>query len=80
MKNELIDNIEKDQIDRLECIRTELKSCYYYISEGIKIRSRASFYESGERETRYFKQLMESNQKKGNDEKIINRRRTSIKL
>ena len=41
IENELIDKIEQYKVDRLECIRTELKACYDYISEGIKIRSRA---------------------------------------
>ena len=71
IENELIAKIEKDKVDRLECIRTELKACYDYISEGIKIRSRASFYESGEKDTRYFKQLLESNQKKTMIKKLL---------
>ena len=71
IENELIDKIEKDKVDRLECIRTDLKTCYDYISEGIKIRSRASFYESGERDKRYFQQLMESNPKKTMIKKLL---------
>ena len=55
----------------MECTRTELKAFYDYISEGIKIRSRASFYERLERDTRYFKQLMESNQKKTMINKLL---------
>ena len=40
-----------------------LKACYDYINEGLKIRPTASYYESEERDTRYFTQLMKSNHK-----------------
>ena len=42
----------------------DLQDCYNYINEGIKIRSRASHYECGERDTGYFTELMKSNKKK----------------
>ena len=54
--NSLIKDLEKK--------RRELKSLYGYISEGVKIRSRAQWFESGERETAYFKQLIDFKGKK----------------
>ena len=53
-----------DLSENLQRKRRELKDFYVYISEGVKIRSRASWFEIGERETAYFKQLRDSNGKK----------------
>ena len=54
-------NRNKDLIESLTSKKGELKTIYAYFSEGIKIRSRASWFECGERETAYFKQLIDSN-------------------
>ena len=55
---------DKTFTSNLEIKRRDLNNCYTYINEGIKIRSRAPWYENGERETAYFKQLTDSNRKK----------------
>ena len=70
----MLNKIDKENIDFLEGKRRELKACYDYINEGLKIRSRASYYESGESDTRYFTQLMESNKKKDSNTEIVDRR------
>ena len=54
-----------DLTDTLTRKRNELKTIYGYLNDGIKIRSRAQWFESGERETAYFKQLIDSNGRKG---------------
>ena len=64
IEKELLEKEEKEKVDLLENKRMELKQCYEYINEGLKVRSRASFYERGEQNTKYFVQLMESNKKK----------------
>lgn len=46
--------------------------CYNYVNEGLKIRSRASWYESGERDSRYFNQLLCTNKKKSCIKKLKN--------
>ena len=58
IENDLINKIEKEKITLLQCKKIELKACYDYITKGLKIRSRPSFYENEETDTRYFKQLM----------------------
>ena len=38
----------------LECLQTEYDSMYDYITQGAIIRSRATWYEFGERNNKYF--------------------------
>ena len=64
LERELIQKVDKEKIDLLECKRSDLRTCYDYVNEGIKIRSRAAYCEKGERDTRYFTQLMQSNKRK----------------
>ena len=57
-------------LKKLENTKKELREVYSYVNEGIRIRSRASWYESGERDTRYFNQLMQNNKRKSTIKKI----------
>ena len=42
------------KLEELECLRTEYDSMYDYITQGTIIRSRATWYEFGERNNKYF--------------------------
>ena len=45
---------EKSGGTQLECLQTEYDSMYDYITQGAIIRSRATWYEFGERNNKYF--------------------------
>ena len=66
-----INNVRyKDILEQLEIKKQQLRVFYDYINEGLKIRSRASWYECGEKNTAFFKQLMEANRKKSVIQKL----------
>ena len=72
LEDSLIDQPDQEACKILEGKKRELQASYDYINEGVKIRSRASWYEGGERDVRYFTQLMQSNQKKSTIKKLLN--------
>ena len=53
-----------DNVEEISRKKGQLKQLYNISLEGIKIRSRAAWYEEGEENKEYFKQLSESNKKK----------------
>ena len=60
-------------LEELECLQTEYDSMYDYITQGTIIRSRATWYEFGERNNKYFLNLENSNKKKSTVRKVFNR-------
>ena len=72
LEDSLIDQPDEEACKILEGKKRELQTSYDYINEGVKIRSRASWYEGGERDVRYFTQLIQSNRKKSTIQKIVN--------
>ena len=72
LEEKLLNGIDEDALGKLEATKRELGEFYSYSNEGIKIRSRASWYESGERDSRYFSQLMHANKKKSTIKKLQN--------
>ena len=54
----------KDYKEEIARKKAQLKQLYNISLEGIKIRSRAAWYEEGEENKEYFKQLSASNKKK----------------
>ena len=72
LEDSLIDQPDQEACKMLEGKKRELQASYDYINEGVKIRSRASWYEGGERDVRYFTQLMQSNKKKSTIQKLFN--------
>ena len=46
-----------DNIEKLELLKHEYDSCYEYLSKGAMIRSRATWYEYGEKSNKYFLNL-----------------------
>ena len=63
LEHSLALHIDEELVKKLESKKKELVESYNYINEGIKIRSRASWYESGERDIRYFNQLLQTKRK-----------------
>ena len=61
------------KLEELECLRTEYDSMYDYITQGTIIRSRATWYEFGERNNKYFLNLENSERKKSTVRKVFNR-------
>ena len=59
-------------LEELECLQTEYDSMYDYITQGAIIRSRATWYEFGER-NKYFLNLENSNKKESTVRKVFNR-------
>ena len=49
--------------DEIQTKKKELKIWYDYSRQGLKVRSRAGWYEEGEKNMQYFTQLLESNKK-----------------
>ena len=60
------------KLEELECLQTEYDGMYDYITQGAIIRSRATWYEFGERNI-YFLNLENSNKKKSTVRKVFNR-------
>ena len=61
------------KLEVLECLRTEYDSMYDYITQGAIIRSRATRYELGGRNNKYFLNLENSKRKKSTVRKVFNR-------
>ena len=54
----------KENIEELECLQAQHNDLYGYITQGAIIRSRANWYEKGEKNNKYFLNLEKSNKKK----------------
>ena len=67
----LTDQPDDGKIRLLDDKKRELKANYDIVIEGVKIRSRASWYERGEKDSRYFTQLLQSNKRKSIIRKIL---------
>ena len=60
-----------ENVNKLEILRTEYDLQYEYIAQGAMIRSRARWYEQGEKSNKYFLNLESSRGKKSTIRKII---------
>ncbi|KAL9979618.1 hypothetical protein ACROYT_G017301 [Oculina patagonica] len=60
-----------DNLNRLEILKTEYDLQYEYIAQGAIIRSRARWYEQGEKSNKYFLNLESSRGKKSTIRKIL---------
>ena len=65
------DDPPKENIQELECLQAEYDDLYDYITQGAIIRSRANWYEKGEKNNKYFLNLEKSNKKKSCVRKIV---------
>ena len=66
-------NPSKENLEQLECLQVEYDQLYDYITQGAIIRSRATWYELGEKNNKYFLNLEKSNKKKSSVRKIFTR-------
>ena len=67
-----------DCVEKIETNKAQLKKLYESSLEGIKIRSRAAWYEEGEQNKEYFEQLLASNKKKTLIKELCNEMDTVI--
>ena len=58
-------------LEELECLQTEYDQLYDYITQGAIIRTRATWYEMGEKNNKYFLNLENSNKTKSSVRKIL---------
>ena len=65
--------LSKENLEQLECLQVEYDQLYDYITQGAIIRSRATWYELGEKNNKYFLNLEKSNKKKSSVRKIFTR-------
>ena len=65
------DDPSKENVQELECLQAEYDDLYDYITQGAIIRSRANWYEKGEKNNKYFLNLEKSNKKKSCVRKIV---------
>ena len=53
----------KQNVEDLECLQAEYDQLYDYITQGAIVRSRATWYEKGEKNNKYFLNLEKSKSK-----------------
>ena len=82
LENQLLTQPSRNIIDEIDGKKSTLNKLYDYTRQGLKIRSRAVWFEEGEQKTQYFEQLLKSNKRKSvigelcdQDEKIIKDRK-----
>ena len=61
----------RGNLEELECLQTEYDQLYDYITQGAIIRSRATWYEMGEKNNKYFLNFENSNKTKNSVRKIL---------
>ena len=54
----------RQNVEDLECLQVEYDQLYDYITQGAIVRSRATWYEKGEKNNKYFLNLEKSNKEK----------------
>lgn len=59
-----VNNPSKENLEELECLQAEYDQLYDYITQGAIIRSRATWYELGEKNNKYFLNLEKIKQEK----------------
>ena len=72
LENQLLATPLKFIVDEIEDKKTMLNKIHDYSRQGLKIRSRAEWFEEGESKTQYFEQLLKSNKRKSVIQQIYN--------
>ena len=86
LENKLLSQPLRNIIDEIDEKKSNLNKLYDYSRQGLKIRSRAVWFEEGEQKTQYFEQLLKSNKRKSvikelydDDDHIIKDRKEILK-
>ena len=61
----------RQDVEDLECLQAEYDQLYDYITQGAIVRSRATWYEKGEKNNKYFLNLEKSNKNKSCLRKVL---------
>ena len=61
----------KQNVEDLKCLQAEYDQLYDYITQGAIVRSRATWYEKGEKNNKYFLNLEKSNKEKSCLRKVL---------
>ena len=70
-ETKLATSSDEEIIEQYNMAKNELESIYDYITEGIILRSKASWYEHGEKSTQYFLNLEKRNKAKSHLRRIF---------
>ena len=73
LENQLLATPLKFIVDEIEEKKNILNKIHDYSRQGLKIRSRAEWFEEGENKTQYFEQLLKSNKRKSVIQQIFNK-------
>ena len=85
LENQLLNVGSRNVVVEIEQKKSRLNKLYDFSRQGLKIRSRAEYFEEGEQKTQYFEQLVKSNKRKSaikelyNQDEEINRPERNIK-
>ena len=87
LENQLLNVGSRNVVVEIEQKKSRLNKLYDFSRQGLKIRSRAEYFEEGEQKTQYFEQLVKSNKRKSvikelynQDEEIITDRKEILKI
>ena len=70
-ENVLAESPTQENVAKLEALKAEYEREYDYIARGSIIRSRATWFEKGERNTKYFLNLENNNKRKSCVRKLV---------
>ena len=62
-----------ENLEQLEILKSEYNSIYEYLSQGATVRSRATWYEKGEKSNKYFLNLESHKKAKSSVRKVFNK-------
>ena len=66
-------SLSPENLEQLEILKSEYYSIYEYLSQGAIVRSRATWYEKGEKSNKYFLNLESHKKTKSSVRKVFNK-------
>lgn len=54
LEQKVVDSPSRENIEKLDAVKAEYEKEYEYITRGLIVRSRATWYEKGEINSKYF--------------------------
>ena len=79
LEHKLLTSPTRAIVNEIEEKKCTLNEIHDYSRQGLRIRSRAEWYEDGEKNTQYFEQLLKSNKRKSVIREIYDKNRQEIK-